>query len=66
MSIDFEWSEKSLVVLEFGYAAIRSAHLDAINVWPPVPEDNYRLVSATCSSLWIIAEVLNPSGKAII
>ncbi|KAG8971910.1 hypothetical protein FRC05_010579 [Tulasnella sp. 425] len=29
LALDFEWSEKSFVVLEMGYAAIRSAHLEA-------------------------------------
>ncbi|KAG8982484.1 hypothetical protein FRB90_006757, partial [Tulasnella sp. 427] len=42
LALDFEWSEKSLVVLEMGYAAIRSAHLEASGVWPPIPESNYR------------------------
>ncbi|KAG8883948.1 hypothetical protein FRB98_002728 [Tulasnella sp. 332] len=42
LALDFEWSEKSLVVLEMGYAVIRSAHLDASGVWPPLPASNYR------------------------
>ncbi|KAG8996702.1 hypothetical protein FRB94_011566 [Tulasnella sp. JGI-2019a] len=42
LALDFEWSEKSLAVLEMGYAVIRSAHLDASGVWPPMPESNYR------------------------
>lgn len=42
LALDFEWSEKSMVILEMGYAVIRSAHLDASGVWPPDPETNYR------------------------
>ena len=42
LALDFEWSEKSFVILEMGYATIRSAHLDATGVWPPIPESNYR------------------------
>ncbi|KAG8895839.1 hypothetical protein FRC00_006833 [Tulasnella sp. 408] len=42
LALDFEWSEKSFVTLEMGYAAIRSAHLEASGVWPPIPESNYR------------------------
>ncbi|KAG8901395.1 hypothetical protein FRB99_005331 [Tulasnella sp. 403] len=42
LALDFEWSEKSLVVLEMGYAAIRSQHLEASGIWPPIPDSNYR------------------------
>ncbi|KDQ15567.1 hypothetical protein BOTBODRAFT_31459 [Botryobasidium botryosum FD-172 SS1] len=42
LSLRFEWSEKSLVVLEAGFAAVRCAPLDALGVWPPVPDANYR------------------------
>ncbi len=48
LALDMEWSEKSLVILEMGYASIRSAHLEASGVWPPVPESNYR-----CARLWL-------------
>ncbi|KAK2462867.1 hypothetical protein APHAL10511_005065 [Amanita phalloides] len=43
MAIDFEWSERNeKSCLEFGYAAMRCAHLVALGRWPPVPDTNYR------------------------
>ncbi|KIJ53700.1 hypothetical protein M422DRAFT_73927 [Sphaerobolus stellatus SS14] len=43
LAMDFEWSERNKSsCLEWGYAAVRCAHLDAIGVWPPDPEKNYR------------------------
>ncbi|KAF8514283.1 hypothetical protein JB92DRAFT_2919913 [Gautieria morchelliformis] len=43
LAIDFEWSERNASrCLEWGYAAVRCGHLDAMGVWPPVPEKNYR------------------------
>ncbi|KAF7313225.1 ATP-synt-DE-N domain-containing protein [Mycena kentingensis (nom. inval.)] len=43
LAVDFEWSERNeKSCLEWGYAAIRCAHLDAAGVWPPVPDSNYR------------------------
>lgn len=41
LSIRFVWSEKSFVPLEWGYAAVRCAHMAAIGAWPP-KEENYR------------------------
>lgn len=43
LAVDFEWSgrnEKS--VLEWGYAAMRCGHLQALGQWPPIPDANYR------------------------
>ncbi|KAI0783148.1 hypothetical protein C8Q75DRAFT_860280 [Abortiporus biennis] len=43
MSIGFEWSERNQATcLEWGYAAVRCSHLDAVGAWPPDPEPNYR------------------------
>ncbi|KAI0059416.1 hypothetical protein BV25DRAFT_1918451 [Artomyces pyxidatus] len=43
LAIDFENSERNpSSVLEWGYAAVRCGHLNAIGSWPPVPEENYR------------------------
>ncbi|KAH9082262.1 hypothetical protein EDB83DRAFT_2337334 [Lactarius deliciosus] len=43
LAIDFESSERNAAtVLEWGYAAVRCGHLDALGAWPPIPEDNYR------------------------
>ncbi|PPQ66345.1 hypothetical protein CVT24_007182 [Panaeolus cyanescens] len=43
LSISFEWSERNeKSVLEWGYAAVRCAHLEALGHWPPVPDANYR------------------------
>ncbi|KAH9043669.1 hypothetical protein EDB85DRAFT_1911604 [Lactarius pseudohatsudake] len=43
LAIDFESSERNAAtVLEWGYAAVRCGHLDALRAWPPIPEDNYR------------------------
>ncbi|KAG5643145.1 hypothetical protein DXG03_001507 [Asterophora parasitica] len=42
LAIDLEWSERNeKSCLEFGYAAVRCGHLDALGHWPPSPE-NYR------------------------
>ncbi|KAF8595836.1 hypothetical protein BDV93DRAFT_85911 [Ceratobasidium sp. AG-I] len=41
LSIRFVWSEKSLLPLEWGYAAVRCAHITAVGAWPP-KEENYR------------------------
>lgn len=42
LAIDFEWSERNATsCLEWGYAAVRCGHLDAVGTWPPSP-DNYR------------------------
>ncbi|KAJ7074461.1 hypothetical protein C8F01DRAFT_1100560 [Mycena amicta] len=43
LAIDFEWSERNeKSCLEWGYAAVRCAHLEAAGHWPPVPDSNYR------------------------
>ncbi|KAF9055729.1 hypothetical protein BJ165DRAFT_1428251 [Panaeolus papilionaceus] len=43
LSISFEWSERNeKSVLEWGYAAVRCGHLEALGHWPPVPDSNYR------------------------
>ncbi|KDQ62899.1 hypothetical protein JAAARDRAFT_28870 [Jaapia argillacea MUCL 33604] len=43
LAIDFEWSERNTSsCLEWGYAAVRCGHLEALGAWPPVPERNYR------------------------
>ncbi|KAH9929798.1 uncharacterized protein B0H18DRAFT_175001 [Fomitopsis serialis] len=43
LSIDFEWSERnSSTILEWGYAAMRCGALHDAEVWPPIPEHNYR------------------------
>ncbi|OAX40998.1 hypothetical protein K503DRAFT_554028 [Rhizopogon vinicolor AM-OR11-026] len=43
LAIDFEWSERNpSTFLEWGYAAVRCGHLEAVGAWPPVPETNYR------------------------
>ncbi|KAI0271453.1 hypothetical protein BC834DRAFT_922235 [Gloeopeniophorella convolvens] len=43
LAIDFESSERNAAtVLEWGYAAVRCGHLDAVGAWPPNPEENYR------------------------
>ncbi|KAI0307647.1 hypothetical protein B0F90DRAFT_1807089 [Multifurca ochricompacta] len=43
LAIDFESSERNAAsVLEWGYAAVRCGHLDALGAWPPIPEENYR------------------------
>ncbi|KZT30967.1 hypothetical protein NEOLEDRAFT_1126655 [Neolentinus lepideus HHB14362 ss-1] len=43
LAIDFEWSERNTSsCLEWGYAAVRCGHLDAVGAWPPVPDTNYR------------------------
>ncbi|KAF8799914.1 hypothetical protein BYT27DRAFT_7200900 [Phlegmacium glaucopus] len=43
LAIDFEWSERNeKSVLEWGYAAVRCGHLEALGHWPPVPDTNYR------------------------
>ncbi|KAJ7119446.1 hypothetical protein C8R44DRAFT_624772 [Mycena epipterygia] len=43
LAIDFEWSERNeKSCLEWGYAAVRCGHLDALGHWPPVPDSNYR------------------------
>ncbi|KAF8515802.1 hypothetical protein BU17DRAFT_6856, partial [Hysterangium stoloniferum] len=43
LALDFEWSERNpSTCLEWGYAAVRCGHLDAMGIWPPVPETNYR------------------------
>jgi len=43
LAIDFESSERNAAsVLEWGYAVVRCGHLDALEAWPPMPEENYR------------------------
>ncbi|GLB43768.1 hypothetical protein LshimejAT787_1402800 [Lyophyllum shimeji] len=43
LAIDFEWSERNeKSCLEWGYAAVRCGHLDALGHWPPDPDTNYR------------------------
>ncbi|KAH9969129.1 hypothetical protein BC827DRAFT_316935 [Russula dissimulans] len=43
LAIDFESSERNAAsVLEWGYAVVRCGHLDALEAWPPIPEENYR------------------------
>ncbi|KAJ7471787.1 hypothetical protein FB451DRAFT_307646 [Mycena latifolia] len=43
LAIDFEWSERNeKSCLEWGYAAVRCGHLDALGHWPAVPDSNYR------------------------
>ncbi|KAG2022456.1 hypothetical protein CC2G_000204 [Coprinopsis cinerea AmutBmut pab1-1] len=43
LAIDFEVNERNeKTVLEFGYAAVRCGHLDALGHWPPNPDTNYR------------------------
>ncbi|KAH7886433.1 hypothetical protein F5I97DRAFT_1928286 [Phlebopus sp. FC_14] len=43
LAMDFEWSERNnQSCLEWGYAAARCGHLEALGAWPPVPETNYR------------------------
>ncbi|KIJ66579.1 hypothetical protein HYDPIDRAFT_38903 [Hydnomerulius pinastri MD-312] len=43
LAVDFEWSERNdKSCLEWGYAAVRCGHLEAVGAWPPVPETNYR------------------------
>lgn len=41
LSIRFVWSEKSLLPLEWGYAAVRCAHINSVGSWPP-KEENFR------------------------
>ncbi|KAJ7034767.1 hypothetical protein C8F04DRAFT_956035 [Mycena alexandri] len=43
LAIDFEWSERNeKSCLEWGYAAVRCGHLEALGHWPPVPDANFR------------------------
>ncbi|KIM82190.1 hypothetical protein PILCRDRAFT_820560 [Piloderma croceum F 1598] len=43
LAIDFEWSERNTSsCLEWGYATVRCGHLDALGIWPPAPDSNYR------------------------
>ncbi|KAG7086625.1 hypothetical protein E1B28_002567 [Marasmius oreades] len=43
LAIDFEWNERNdRTILEWGYAAVRCGHLDAVGHWPPIPDENYR------------------------
>ncbi|KAH9982308.1 hypothetical protein BGW80DRAFT_1262656, partial [Lactifluus volemus] len=43
LAIDFESSERNAAaILEWGYAAVRCGHLDALAAWPPIPDENYR------------------------
>ncbi|KAG6864937.1 hypothetical protein C0991_006208 [Blastosporella zonata] len=43
LAIDFEWSERNeKSCLEWGYAAVRCGHLEALGHWPPNPATNYR------------------------
>jgi len=43
LAVDFEWSEKNPnACLEWGYAALRSAHVQGSGIWPPNPRENYR------------------------
>jgi hypothetical protein len=43
LAMNFEWNERNdRTVLEWGYAAVRCAHLEALAQWPPLPDTNYR------------------------
>ncbi|TEB32449.1 hypothetical protein FA13DRAFT_254808 [Coprinellus micaceus] len=43
LAIDFEWNERNEhTVMEWGYAALRCGHLEALGHWPPTPDTNYR------------------------
>ncbi|KAK7695118.1 hypothetical protein QCA50_002308 [Cerrena zonata] len=43
LALHFESSERNpSSCLEWGYAAVRCSHLEAVGVWPPDPEKNYR------------------------
>ncbi|KAF9476941.1 hypothetical protein BDN70DRAFT_934643 [Pholiota conissans] len=43
LAISFEVNERNeKSVLEWGYAAVRCAHLDQLGHWPPIPDTNYR------------------------
>ncbi|KAF5332612.1 hypothetical protein D9611_005282 [Ephemerocybe angulata] len=43
LAIDFEWNERNeRTVMEWGYAALRCGHLEALGHWPPSPDQNYR------------------------
>jgi len=58
MAIDFEWSERNQsTLLEWGYAAARCSHLDAVGAWPPDPEPNYR------RGHYIVSEYLDRVNK---
>lgn len=54
LAIDFEWSERNQKsCLEWGYAAVRCGHLEAVGHWPPNPDTNYR------KGHYIVAEYLD-------
>ncbi|KAF9011435.1 hypothetical protein BDQ17DRAFT_882319 [Cyathus striatus] len=56
LAIDFEWSERNeKSCLEWGYAAVRCGHLEALGHWPPVPDSNYR------KGHFIVAEYIEKS-----
>ncbi|KAJ3517400.1 hypothetical protein NLJ89_g530 [Agrocybe chaxingu] len=43
LALDFKWNERNeKSVLEWGYAAVRCGHLEALGHWPPNPDGNYR------------------------
>ncbi|KAF8195128.1 hypothetical protein BJ912DRAFT_165492 [Pholiota molesta] len=43
LAISFELNERNeKSVLEWGYAAVRCAHLEVLGHWPPIPDTNYR------------------------
>ncbi|KAJ3568549.1 hypothetical protein NP233_g5640 [Leucocoprinus birnbaumii] len=43
LALSFVWSERNeKSCLEFGYAAVRCAHMEASGHWPPIPDTNYR------------------------
>ncbi|KAJ7916522.1 hypothetical protein B0H13DRAFT_1997548 [Mycena leptocephala] len=42
-ALKLRWSERNeKSCLEWGYAAVRCGHLEALGHWPPVPDANYR------------------------
>ncbi|KAH7338633.1 hypothetical protein B0J17DRAFT_657913 [Rhizoctonia solani] len=46
LSIRFVWSEKSLLPLEWGYTAVRCAHINALGNWPPKKKTSGHFVIA--------------------
>ncbi|KAF8131412.1 hypothetical protein EV363DRAFT_1260848 [Boletus edulis] len=58
LAIDFECLERhDRSYTEWGYAAIRSSHLQAVGAWPPVPSTNYR------KGHYIVAEYAGTMNK---
>ncbi|KAG6380540.1 hypothetical protein JVT61DRAFT_4899 [Boletus reticuloceps] len=58
LAIDFECLERhDRSYTEWGYAAIRSSHLQAVGAWPPVPSTNYR------KGHYIVAEYAGKMNK---